>query len=65
LWLQHPILKRPVLAITFSPSEKGMVAILLIAICYAAGLAVHYRWYAHLVPPSLSFDEPVDRGRSR
>ena len=41
--------------------RTGMVAILLIALLYAAGLAVHYRWYAHLVPPSLSFDEPVDR----
>jgi hypothetical protein len=39
-----------------------MVAILLIALCYAAGLAVHYRWYARLAPPSLSFDEP-DRAR--
>jgi hypothetical protein len=43
----------------------AMVAVLFIAVCYAAGLAVHYHWYAHLVPPSLSFDEPVDRGRSR
>jgi hypothetical protein len=38
-----------------------MVAILLIALCYAAGLAVHYRWYAPTAVPSLSFDEPEDR----
>jgi hypothetical protein len=33
-----------------------MVAILLIAVCYAAGLAVHYRWYERSAVPSLSFD---------
>ena len=37
-----------------------MVAILLIAACYAAGLAVHYRWYERMAVPSLSFDEPVE-----
>jgi hypothetical protein len=42
-----------------------MVAILLIAVCYVAGLAIHYRWYARLALPSLSFDEPVDPARRR
>jgi hypothetical protein len=37
-----------------------MVAILLIAVGYAAGLAVYYRWYERLAAPSLSFDQPVD-----
>ena len=37
-----------------------MVTILLIAVCYAAGLTVHYRWYERSAVPSLSFDEPVD-----
>jgi len=41
----------------------GMVTILLIAVCYAAGLAVHYRWYARMAVPSLSFDESRDDGR--
>jgi hypothetical protein len=41
----------------------GMVTILLIAACYAAGLAVHYRWHARMAVPSLSFDEPRDDGR--
>jgi len=40
-----------------------MVAVLLIAVCYAAGLAVHYRWYARTAVPSLSFDEPIERDR--
>jgi hypothetical protein len=33
---------------------------LLIALCYAAGLAVHYRYYERTAIPSLSFDEPAD-----
>ena len=37
-----------------------MVGVLLIAVCYAAGLAVHYRWHDRTAVPSLSFDEPVD-----
>ena len=37
----------------------------LIAVCYAAGLAVHYRWYERTAVPSLSFDEPVDPARWR
>jgi hypothetical protein len=40
--------------------RSGMVAPLLIAVCYAAGLAVHYRWYERSAVLSLSFDEPVD-----
>jgi len=42
-----------------------MVAILLITVCYAVGLAVHYRWYAPTAVLSLSFDEPEDRSRWR
>jgi hypothetical protein len=42
-----------------------MVVILLIAVCYAAGLAVHYRWCERLAVQSLSFDHPVDDGRWR
>ena len=42
-----------------------MVAILLIAVGYAAGLAVSYRWYAPTAVLSLSFDEPEDRSRWR
>ena len=45
--------------------RSGMVAVLLIAVCYAAGLAMHYRWYEHTAVPSLSFDEPVDPARRR
>jgi hypothetical protein len=40
-----------------------MLAILLIAVCYAAGLAVHYRWYERTAVPSLSFDEQIERDR--
>jgi len=29
-----------------------MVAVLLIAVCYTAGLAVHYRWYERTAVPS-------------
>jgi hypothetical protein len=36
-----------------------MVAILLVAVCYAAGLAVHYRWY-DAAAPGLSSHRPVD-----
>jgi hypothetical protein len=36
--------------------RSGVVAILLIAVCYAAGLAVHCRWYEESAVPSLSFD---------
>jgi hypothetical protein len=39
-----------------SSDRTGMVAILLIAVCYAAGLAVHYHWYAPTAALSLSFD---------
>jgi hypothetical protein len=35
-----------------------MVAVLLIAVCYAAGLAVHYRWYEGTAKPWPSFDDP-------
>jgi hypothetical protein len=42
-----------------------MVAVLLIAVCYAAGLAVHYRWYERTAVASLFFDEPVDQTRWR
>jgi hypothetical protein len=42
-----------------------MVAVLLIAVCYAAGLAVHYRWYERTAKPWLSFDDPVERARWR
>ena len=45
--------------------RSDMVAILLIAVCYATGLAVHYRWYERTAVPSLSFDEPVDPARRR
>jgi len=45
--------------------RSRMVSILLIATCYAAGLAVHYRWYERTAVPSLSFDEPVDHARWR
>jgi hypothetical protein len=45
--------------------RTGMVAVLLIAVCYAAGLAVHYRWCERTAVPSLSFDEPVDPARRR
>jgi hypothetical protein len=39
--------------------RTDMVAVLLIAVCSAAGLTVHYRWYAPTAVLSLSFDEPV------
>ena len=45
--------------------RSDMVAILLIAVCYATGLAVHYRWYERMAVPSLSSDEPVDHARWR
>jgi hypothetical protein len=45
--------------------RSPMVAVLLIAVCYAAGLAVHYRWYERTAVPSLSFDKPVDPARRR
>jgi hypothetical protein len=40
-----------------------MVAILLIAMCYAAGLAVHYRWYEGMAKPWLSSHRPADRAQ--
>jgi hypothetical protein len=40
-----------------------MVAVLLIAVCYAAGLAVHYRWYEGMAKPWLSFHDASDRAR--
>ena len=45
--------------------HSSMVAVLLIAVCYAAGLAVHYRWYERTAVASLFFDEPVDQTRWR
>ena len=38
-----------------------MVAILLIAVCYVAGLAVHYRWYEGTAKSWLTSKRPVDR----
>ena len=38
-----------------------MVAILLIAVCYAGWRCIIDRWYERTAVPSLSFDEPLDR----
>jgi hypothetical protein len=32
-------------------------------VCFAAGLAVHYRWYERAAVPSLSLDEVVEPAR--
>jgi hypothetical protein len=55
----------PVPMMILTSTICGMVTILLIAVCYAAGLAVHYRWYTRMAVPSLSFDEPRGDGRWR
>jgi hypothetical protein len=40
-------------------TAEPLVAVLLIAVRYAAGLAVHYRWYEGMAKPWLSFHDRV------